>query len=332
MTGWKALRQRAQLQFDGLMWGFEDLKRMLAEHGWWPAKSKSVISSDGSRWFIVGGAAVSKINTTPPICLAIAEEQCLWGSAQFPPMRREALRIAVQETLWRQSPFPPEKIISAFRCEPMKGGGWEVHWGLCRRSVQQDLQRSQSLQTDSATYLLRQGRAYMVNGSSAQRNVRVGQMLNALMLIALLVLILALLAPALVPLALKRQAVVDAMQQMVSLEPRTAPLRQKLDSLRRQTRLSDQLVLAVATAIPYASVVDSLSSVLPDDAWLDRIEINGDEIRITGLTTNATDLLAQMGRSPSIANVRATAPSVRDGALNKERFTFEMRWVGGGRT
>ena len=75
-----------------------------------------------------------------------------------------------------------------------------------------------------------------------------------------------------------------------------------------------------------ASLVDRLSAALPDDAWLDRIEVNGREIRITGLTGNANELLAQLGRQPGLADARATGANVRDNTLNKERFTFEMRW------
>jgi len=38
------------------------------------------------------------------------------------------------------------------------------------------------------------------------------------------------------------------------------------------------------------------------------------------------ELLAQLGRQPGLADARATGANVRDTALNKERFTFEMRW------
>jgi hypothetical protein len=45
-----------------------------------------------------------------------------------------------------------------------------------------------------------------------------------------------------------------------------------------------------------------------------------------GLAANATELVGQLGRQPGLVDVRATGANVRDAALNKERFTFEMRW------
>ena len=83
------------------------------------------------------------------------------------------------------------------------------------------------------------------------------------------------------------------------------------------------------SAVPHASVVEALSAALPDDTWLDRIDINGAEIKIQGMTGNANDLVARLGKNQAFEDVRSTAASVRDSALNKERFTFEMRWRGG---
>lgn len=105
-------------------------------------------------------------------------------------------------------------------------------------------------------------------------------------------------------------------------------MRAQLDELRAQTVMAQDLRAGASTALPLASVVEQLSEVLPDDTWLDRIEINGGDIRITGYTANAVDLIARLGRQAMFADVRATSANVRDNALNKERFAFEMRWRG----
>lgn len=132
------------------------------------------------------------------------------------------------------------------------------------------------------------------------------------------------------PLVLKRQAVVRAVEHVSMLEPKAAPLRQKMDELRRQAELADELRKNISTDLPLASVIDALSAAIPADTWLDRIEVNGSEIKITGLTANATELIGHLGRQPGLVDVRATGANVRDGTLNKERFTFEMRWRGEG--
>src|SRR5690606_25574681 len=100
----------------------------------------------------------------------------------------------------------------------------------------------------------------------------------------------------------------------------------QMDELRQQAQLAEELRKNASTDLPLASVIDALSTAIPADTWLDRIEVNGSEIRITGLTSNATELVGQLGRQPGLVDVRATGANVRDAALNKERFTLEMRW------
>ncbi|HNK06452.1 MAG TPA: PilN domain-containing protein [Giesbergeria sp.] len=136
----------------------------------------------------------------------------------------------------------------------------------------------------------------------------------------------ALFLPALMPLVLKREDVLRAVQHIAAVEPQSQPLRQQLDELRQQATLGEELRQGLQQSLPLASVVDALSQALPDDTWLDRIDVNGNEIRISGLTGNAAELAALLGRQPQFADTKATVASVRDNNLNKERFTFEMRW------
>ena len=99
------------------------------------------------------------------------------------------------------------------------------------------------------------------------------------------------------------------------------------DSKRHQSAYI-QLRQGIDANWPLASVLDRLAVALPDDTWLDRFEVNGDQIRVTGLTSNAADLMARVSKQPDFADVRATAATVRDETQNKERFGFEMRWRG----
>jgi general secretion pathway protein L len=76
-------------------------------------------------------------------------------------------------------------------------------------------------------------------------------------------------------------------------------------------------------------LLDTLAAALPDDTALDRLDINGAEIRIGGLTSNATDLLSLLSKNPNFSSAKATNAAVRDNATNKERFTFELRLKSG---
>lgn len=328
MTGRKVVHLHAQLMFDRFMWGLGDLKRAFIAHGWWPTKNHVGVSGDGGCWTIIGSSGERCSAGSRPTCLAILESDCLWGQTQLPQMHRQFLDAAVQEALWRQSPLPPGQIVSAWQCEPSPAGGWVVDWGLCRRSLQDDMRSRFNLDGQSLTFLLRHGRALVVRDAASQRRDRRQRMTDWGVSVMLIVTVLAVSTLALMPVVLKRQAVVEAMLQVTALEPKASPLRRQLEALRRQTTVSTELRRSVEAVVPAASVVEALTAALPDDSWLDRMDINGDEIRISGMTPNANALIALIGRNAALADVRATAPNVRDTALNKERFAFEMHWHG----
>lgn len=326
MTGWGRLSLRAQTALDRLAWGFGDFKRVLMERGAWPAAASTAVAPGGERWSIIGTRARRQTTTGKATSFLVPEADCLWGTLQLPDMPRQALTSGVDEALWRVSPMPPEQIVAAWWAQPQAQGGWTVEWGMCRRNHLVQQLEQHGFSPEAPVYLLRQGCAYPVR-SAAWRKLEARQRWMDWGGVVLLAAVLAALAlPALMPLVLKRQAVVQAVAHVGGLEPQAAPLRQQMDELRQQAQLAEELRKNASTDLPLASVIDALSAAIPADTWLDRIEINGSEIRITGLAANATELVGQLGRQPGLVDVRATGANVRDAALNKERFTFEMRW------
>lgn len=330
MTAKGQLYRRVQVAQDRLAWGFGDLRRILVEHRIWPALERVAVSIDGSRWTVTETRLRTRTSTRKATGLLVPEPECLWGSAQLPDMPRQALESAVEEMLWRVSPLPREQIVAAWNAIPDAQGGWSVEWGVCRRSDCDAWLTAQGLAADSPVYFARQGRAYVVRGRRWQEQQKRQRWVNALVLVLALLVLGTVALPALMPLVLKREAVLRAVLHIGGVEPKAVPLRQQLDELRQQAALAQELQQNLGKDLPLASVVDALSQALPDDTWLDRIEINGSEIRISGLTGNATELVADLGRQPVFADARASVASVRDNAANKERFTFEMRWRGEG--
>ncbi len=322
------LERRISTALDRLGWGFGDCRQLLIRRGWWPAPAQPIVSPDSGRWALTGDWLRARHDNRKAAGLLIPESECLWGSLQFADMPRRALGSAVQEAMWRVSPLPPDQIVAAWHATPGSGGGWLVEWGVCRRSVQDAALERQALSAPVPVYMARQGRALPVRNAAWQALNKRQRWTDGLAFAGLLIVATAIAVPALMPLILKRQAVVLAVRHVDAVEPKAAPLRVQLDELRAQTLMAQDLRTGSGMALPLASVIEKLSEVLPDDTWLDRIEINGGDIRVTGLTANAVDLIARLGRQGTFADVRATSANVRDNALNKERFAFEMRWRG----
>lgn len=326
MTGWKQYMLRARVALDRLSWGLGAIRRTLADRGFWPARAISAITVGGERVWIQDTQVLPRSGREKADGLVVPEVHCLSGELHLPGLLWSELDAAVKESLWRLSPLPPDQVSYAWDAAPSVESGWRVSWLMCRRSAEQDMLAHQGLAADAPVYLRHLGRAFLARGTAWESQHKRQRRADGLAGAGLVLVLAMLLAPALIPLALKHRAVAQALQHVQALETQAAPLRLQLDELRNQALLGDELSKSVDVDLPLASLVEQLSAALPDDAWLDRIEVNGREVRMTGLTGNANELLAQLGRQPGLADARAAGANVRDTGLNKERFTFEMRW------
>jgi len=315
---------------DRLVWGCGDARQWLIQRGLWPATVQALAAPDGKRWALQGQWLRPRQDARPATGLLLPTAQCLWGTLTFTHMPRRALDAAVQEALWRVCPLPPEQVVAAWHAVPDASGGpeggWQVEWGVCRRSVQEAALQQLGLPATAPVWLAQHERALPVRNAAWQAQQKRQHWRDAGVLAGFLLLAATLLTPAFVPILLKRQSVVLAVQHVQAVESQAAPLREQLDQLRARTELADGLRTATAQSLPLASVMNHLAEVLPDATWLDRIDITGDEIRIAGLTDNAVELSALLARQPLLADVRATSATVRDNSTNKERFAFSMRW------
>ena len=326
MTAKGQFYHRVKMAQDRLAWGMGDLRRRLAEIGLWPARKLTLESPDGNRWAVRETRLQVSGKAGKAMGLLVPEGECLWGTTALPDMPRRALEPALGETLWRVSPLPRDQILVAWDAQPNPQGGWTVDWGLCRSSDCNGWRAERSLSTDAPVFLAWQGRALPVVSSIAQKGRK--RWMHLLVMIFGLLMLGAILSPLLMPLVLEREAVRKAVRHIAEQEPRSMPIRQKLDDLRLYAELATELRVQLEADLPLASVVEALTQALPDDTFLDRIDVNGREVRITGLTGNTTDLIANLSRQAPFADVRATVASVRDATLNKERFTLELRWRG----
>ena len=72
-------------------------------------------------------------------------------------------------------------------------------------------------------------------------------------------------------------------------------------------------------------IVEEVTRLVPDTAWLEELRIDGDVVEIAGLAASATALLPAFERSPLFHESRFTAPLQRDQATDRERFRLRVR-------
>jgi general secretion pathway protein L len=104
----------------------------------------------------------------------------------------------------------------------------------------------------------------------------------------------------------------------------------KASSIRSgdQTKLSRAATAALALrkGLPVASIViEALSRALPDDAYVDRLEMRDGVITIAGQAVNAPGLIAAIERSPHFKGVEFAAPTTREAGSLRSVFSISAK-------
>lgn len=117
---------------------------------------------------------------------------------------------------------------------------------------------------------------------------------------------------------------IEARQAEIALKVGTARGKLSKDGNPNLTHLQmlEQRKFDVA---PTVLVMDNLSQVLPDDAYLTNLQIDGSKMRIAGVARNAAALIELMERSKHFSRATFTAPATRLPSEPGERFQIEAQ-------
>jgi general secretion pathway protein L len=118
---------------------------------------------------------------------------------------------------------------------------------------------------------------------------------------------------------------------LASLEAETDAAKAKALAVRRSlTGLESSLAQVAelrrlkAARPPAIRVLDELTRLLPDDAWVSFLKIEGEAVEVTIVAPATGELLPLFERSPLFAAASLTAPVTYDAAGQSERATVRM--------
>jgi general secretion pathway protein L len=77
--------------------------------------------------------------------------------------------------------------------------------------------------------------------------------------------------------------------------------------------------------LPVARIVEELTVILPDSAWVSDLRIEQGAVEFTGFAKSAAALIPALEASPLFAEANLTSPVVLDAAEDKERFSARLR-------
>ena len=130
-----------------------------------------------------------------------------------------------------------------------------------------------------------------------------------------------------------RELELDRLQEALAEVRRDAAEGAELAERLEQLKSAATLVATRRSAWPtLVEVLEDLSVRVPDDTYLQRIELRQGELQLFGISTAASNLIRQLEASPLLSDVRFESSVTRDAASGKERFTIVARLVppGGG--
>lgn len=263
------------------------------------------------------------------VALELPEGAYLTRRLELPEATQQELHSAVRLEVEATSPFPPDDTLWGWDARTTASGGRIAHIAITARHLTRRALEAYSERAGAggATpelwvplecgYAVLQGFGEAPRLAAQRRQLRgFALTLGAAMLFAVLL--------ALTPLVQKRLQVLQANAYQVAVNERAAPVLRQRDELTRLSALKDALAPRVEGGPDVMVLLDRVSAILPDGAWLDHLEYTPAGLRMGGRADDAAALLQALQRQSGFTNVRAMSPIVREPRSGKDMFVFEL--------
>lgn len=263
------------------------------------------------------------------VALELPEGAYLTRRLELPEATRQELQSAVRLEVEASSPFPPADTLWGWDARTTGSGGRIAHIAITARHLAQralDAHAGRAGAGDATPELwvpLEGGYAVLQGFGEAPRLAAQRRQTRGFALTVGVAVLFALLL-ALTPLAQKRLQVLQANAYQVAVNERAAPVLRLRDELGRLTTLKDALAPRIESRPDIMALLDRVSAILPDDAWIDHLEYTVTGVRFGGRANDASALLQALQGQAVFTNVRSASSIVRDPRSGKDIFVFEM--------
>ena len=291
-----------------------------------------VLLADGSEAFWLGDRKLDKpAGTRQPAQVAVELPASLRLDCQIPlpPMPASQVREAVALQVRTANPFEASDLA----------WGWRAQTDASRTSAATAVlasRRSIAQHLDGLSHALgvavspevwafdHQGLPVVIQGygepARQQRAARGRTLAYGLLALTLAIGLAAALTPT-VKLKIKarqaEQAYQDAERQMGPL------LKQREQLVRTQAELQALREL-LGERVDALAVVEQVTQLIPDDTWLQRLQVQGAKVTITGLTPNTAALMNSLSGHIGVRDVKSPAAATRTRDGGRENFTIVL--------
>jgi general secretion pathway protein L len=260
--------------------------------------------------------------------LRLPASQVLIRSVSFPAQVRDNLAQVVRYEIDRLSPFQADQVYFDFRLrsEPPGAGKVGVDLALCRRddaSGWLERVRGSGTPVDALSWEGAWPKANLL--PVVERPGRRGRLFNLSILLLGTILILG--AVALVtPLWQKQRFRAELLGQVQALKAKADRVFQTRDALERARKGSVAVLERKADQPLVIDLLRVLTAKLPDDTWVQNLDIRDGQVQIRGESGQATALLGLLEKAPGISAVTFSSPVVQVATTGRERFHISFKY------
>jgi general secretion pathway protein L len=135
------------------------------------------------------------------------------------------------------------------------------------------------------------------------------------------------LAAMLLPFCQYRTLVISLQKRVDVLQRESGQVLTLREQLEKAVESSRFLLHKKQTSTPMIELLRELTMILPDNTWLERLQIKGDTLQLIGQSSSASALVSVIEESKLLGGAAFASPVTNDRRTGKERFVLGARVV-----
>lgn len=291
-----------------------------------PAELVEVHRPDGGRRICVGatGRPAPAGATAAFHALLLPQDLVLSRQLALPHLTDAEVEAALRLELQADSPFPEARLDWGWRIDAVAEPGLNITLAFAARDhVDAYVAAHRGGLPDRFELWADAGGPVVLRGRGEAPRLARGRTRRHQVLLWLLLILVLLGGLVLAPYWQLRQRTIDAQRQLEQMDNASA---RYLAARAALVQADSRIAAVVAWRDGKADMLDvlhKLTALLPDNAYLSRLDIEDRKVRITGNAADAAGLMETLRADPGIAELRALNPIVR-GRDGRDAFYLEF--------
>lgn len=275
----------------------------------------------------------ARLSFMHPVFVDVPLEVCLVRKVQIPAAAIVRLAQVLAIDLERATPFKRGDVMSGHVVSTAnpKGNVIDIEHVVLKRSAVGGLMAAFSAAKlePSGALLSRGGGAapnhlVLTQSGGPPEQPRGMRLLNRATWASLLCFVLALSATWAISSYTRNQQLVALREEVAALQKRSAASRQQMESNQRQETAAAAPRLRKLQQPMFVAILEEISRILPDQAFLNEIQLSEGGIVLDGQARTAADLVGILSASPMLKDASFAAPITRDPSRGLERFRIKL--------